>query len=60
MTGKQSSTSFGAIAVLIALEIVVIAFLTAIGVAGTPAVIAVVGFAFAERIAYVRWFKKRR
>jgi hypothetical protein len=48
-----------AIAVLVGLEIALIAALTAIGIAGAPAVITVVAFALAERIAYVRWFKNK-
>jgi hypothetical protein len=50
--------TLAAIVVLVGLEIALIAVLTAIGVAGIPAVIIVVAFALAERIAYVRWFKK--
>ena len=49
-----------AIAVLIGLEIVLIAILTAIGITGTPAVIIVIAFALLERLAYVRWFKTKR
>jgi len=48
-----------AVAVLVGLEIALIALLTAIGVTGTPAVVTVVVFALAERVAYVRWFKRR-
>ncbi|KAB2390471.1 hypothetical protein [Actinomadura montaniterrae] len=51
---------FLAITVLVALEIVVIAILTAIRITGVPAVIIVVIFALLERLAYVRWFKRRR
>ncbi|MFE6996066.1 hypothetical protein ACFVAE_08935 [Microbacterium sp. NPDC057659] len=40
------------------LEMLLIAFLTAIGVRGVPAVVIVVVFALVERIAYVRWFKR--
>ncbi|NUR70940.1 MAG: hypothetical protein HOU81_08975 [Hamadaea sp.] len=58
-TAKKPPSTFAAIAVLIGLEILVIALLTAIGVTGTPAVVAVVAFAFVERVAYVRWFKRR-
>ena len=49
-----------AVAVLIGLEIVLIAILTAIGITGTPAVIIVIAFALLERLAYVRWFKTKR
>lgn len=45
--------------VLVGLEIALIALLTAIGVTGTPAVVTVVVFALVERVAYVRWFKRR-
>jgi hypothetical protein len=48
-----------AIVVLVGLEIALIAILTAIGITGTPAVAVVVAFALAERLAYVRWFKRR-
>jgi hypothetical protein len=44
---------------LVGLEIVLIAILTAMGITGIPAVTTVVAFALAERIAYVRWFKKK-
>ena len=49
-----------AVAVLIALEIVLIAILTAVKVTGVPAVIIVVIFALLERVAYVRWFKRKK
>ncbi len=49
-----------AIGVLVGLEIVLIAILTAVKITGTPAVVVVVVFAVLERIAYVRWFKRRR
>lgn len=49
-----------AVAVLIGLEIVLIAILTAIGITGTPAVIIVIAFALLERLAYVRSFKTKR
>lgn len=45
---------------LVALEIVVIGILTAIGITGVPAVTIVVVFALLERLAYVLWFTKRR
>ncbi|GAB6937282.1 hypothetical protein ACQP60_10105 [Isoptericola variabilis] len=48
-----------AVTVLVGLEIALIALLTAIGVTGTPAVVTVVVFALVERVAYVRWFKRR-
>ena len=49
-----------AVAVLIALEIVLIAILTAVKITGIPAVIIVVIFALLERVAYVRWFKRKK
>ena len=49
-----------AVAVLIALEIVLIAILTAVEITGIPAVIIVVIFALLERVAYVRWFKRKK
>ena len=49
-----------AVAVLIALEIVLIAILTAVKITGVPAVIIVVIFALLERLAYVRWFKRKK
>ncbi|MFD6177336.1 MULTISPECIES: hypothetical protein [unclassified Isoptericola] len=49
-----------AVAVLVGLEIALIALLTAAGITGTPAVITVIVFALVERVAYVRWFKRRR
>ena len=49
-----------AVAVLIALEIVLIAILTAVKITGVPAVIIVVIFALLERVAYVRWFKRKK
>jgi len=52
-------TTLAAIVVLVGLEIALIAVLTAMGVAGAPAVITVVAFALAERIAYVKWFKNK-
>jgi hypothetical protein len=52
-------STLAAAAVLVGLEIALIAALTAAGIAGTPAVITVIAFALAERIAYVRWFKKK-
>lgn len=57
---SDAPSQLAAILVLVALEIVVIAILTAIGITGTPAVIIVVIFALLERLAYVRWFKKKR
>ena len=51
--------TLAAIVVLVGLEIVLIAILTAMGITGIPAVTTVVVFALAERIAYVRWFKKK-
>src|SRR5690242_3298738 len=51
--------TLAAIVVLVGLEIVLIAILTAMGITGIPAVTTVVAFALAERIAYVRWFKKK-
>jgi hypothetical protein len=39
-------------------ETALIAIPTGIGITGTPAVAIVVAFALAERLAYVRWFKK--
>ena len=49
-----------AVAVLIALEIVLIAILTAVKITGVPAVIIVVIFALLERVAYGRWFKRKK
>jgi|GEM_PF-1905282 hypothetical protein len=52
--------NLGAIAVLIALEIVVIALLKVLGIVddhGTLAVIIVIIFAFVERLVYVKKFK---
>ena len=51
---------FKAIAILIALEIVFIAVLTAFGITDTPAVIAVIIFALLERFVYVAKFKKKK
>jgi hypothetical protein len=51
--------TLAAIVVLVGLEIVLIAILTAMGITGIPAVTTVVAFALAERIAYVNWFKKK-
>jgi hypothetical protein len=51
--------ALAAIVVLVGLEIVLIAILTAMGITGIPAVTTVVAFALAERIAYARWFKKK-
>lgn len=48
-----------AVIALVGLEIVLIAILTACGVTGAPAVVAVIVFALLERVAYVRWFKKK-
>jgi hypothetical protein len=61
MTNRMTpaSNTLAAIIVLVGLEIALIAVLTAMGIAGIPAVIIVVAFALAERIAYVRWFKKK-
>jgi len=49
-----------AIIILIALEIVVIALLTAVHITGTPAVIIVIIFAIIERLVYVAKFKKKK
>jgi hypothetical protein len=54
-----AGNTLSAIVVLVGLEIALIAILTAMGIGGIPAVIIVVAFALAERIAYVRWFKKK-
>ena len=51
--------TLAAIVVLVGLEIALIAILTAMGITGIPAVTTVVAFALAERITYVRWFKKK-
>lgn len=59
MKGGPRST-IAAIAVLVGLELVVIAALTAIGVTDTPAVVIVVAFAVLERLVYIRWFKNAR
>jgi hypothetical protein len=61
MTNRITSprNTLAAIVVLVGLEIVLIAILTAMGITGIPAVTTVVAFALAERIAYVRWFKKK-
>jgi hypothetical protein len=53
------ASTLAAIIVLVGLEIALIAVLTAIGISGAPAVITVVAFALAERIAYVKWFKNK-
>jgi hypothetical protein len=54
-----ASSTLAAIVVLVGLEIALIAVLTAMGIAGAPAIITVVAFALAERIAYVKWFKNK-
>ena len=51
--------TLAAVVVLVGLEVAFIAILTATGITGTPAVAIVVAFALAERVAYVRWFKKK-
>ena len=55
----SASSTLAAIVVLVGLEIALIAALTAMGISGAPAVITVVAFALAERLAYVRWFKNK-
>ena len=61
MTNRITSprNTLAAIVVLVGLEIALIAILTAMGITGIPAVTTVVVFALAERIAYVKWFKKK-
>ncbi len=57
---SPARNTLAAIVVLVGLEVALIAILTVIGITGIPAVTTVVAFALAERIAYVRWFKKKR
>ena len=61
MTNRISPArnTLAAIVVLVGLEVALIAILTAMGITGIPAVTTVVAFALAERVAYVRWFKKK-
>jgi len=58
-SARKPSGTLAAIVVLVGLEIALIAVLTAMGISGAPAVITVVAFALAERLAYVKWFKNK-